>query len=432
MPRWDSGTGMANCRLRYWMISKILCSWANKWLQCTRRQEKKTSQSQLYSYSHAKEVETDPTGEKIKSSEAFEDMLPWQLIALYIRAEKSVFFLRKWPTANMANKQIFVHHGSLHCPEDFQLFWRRGKRCWKIDGVGLRTIRRFGAVGFEQGILFPGICNGNELLKPSLVVLVRLGEAISFLSVLKGVIKRYSRWGCNEFERPSVNTLIFLAAIIDVQPIMKFKPFNETHDLTKWKLCYVTAPDPESSGDDWPRLTRSLVAWSPAGLLWKTKAPKLLSDWTSASISEKVNILLRSEVNRCDQSSIELHLRDLHLLVCRSINMLSVTDFDPKGISGVRSSSRPLFGHAGCWLIAKCSQHSCRNFTGGFRSWPPATCTTRTSFDHHGKRSGILYKKWVSKNEKKSYLSLIWKWWKREMTARLPVTVSSVQTWFYM
>ena len=36
--------------------------------------------------------------------------------------------------------------------------------------------------------------------------------------------------------------------------------------------------------------TRSLVAWSPAGLLWKTKAPKLLSDWTSASISEKVNI----------------------------------------------------------------------------------------------------------------------------------------------
>ena len=66
-----------------------------------------------------------------------------------------------------------------------------------------------------------------------------------------------------------------------------------------------------------------------------------------------------------------------------------------------QSSSRPLFGHAECWSIAKCSQRSCRNFTGGFRSWPPATCTTRTSFDHHGKRSGILYKKWVSKNEKK-------------------------------
>ena len=38
--------------------------------------EKKTSQSQLYSYSHAKEVETDPTGEKIKPSEALEDALP--------------------------------------------------------------------------------------------------------------------------------------------------------------------------------------------------------------------------------------------------------------------------------------------------------------------------------------------------------------------
>ena len=97
-----------------------------------------------------------------------------------------------------------------------------------------------------------------------------------------------------------------------------------------------------------------------------------------------------------------------------------------------QSSRRALFGHARCWSIAKCSQRSCRNFTGGFRSWLPATCTTRTSFDHHGKRSGILYKKWVLKNEKKSYLSLIWKWWKREMTARLPVTVSSVQTWFYM
>ena len=51
--------------------------------------------------------------------------------------------------------------------------------------------------------------------------------------------------------------------------------------------------------------------------------------------------LLRSEVNRCDQSSIELHLRrstsTSYCMVSRSINMLSVTDFDPKGIiSGVR------------------------------------------------------------------------------------------------
>ena len=48
------------------------------------------------------------------------------------------------------------------------------------------------------------------------------------------------------------------------------------------------------------------------------------------------------------------------------------------------------------------------------------------------KETVILYKKRVSKNEKKSYPSLMWKRWKREMTARLPVTVSSVQTWFYM
>ena len=27
-----------------------------------------------------------------------------------------------------------------------------------------------------------------------------------------------------------------------------------------------------------------------------------------------------------------------------------------------------IFGHAGCRSIAKCSQRSCRNFTGGFRS----------------------------------------------------------------
>ena len=48
------------------------------------------------------------------------------------------------------------------------------------------------------------------------------------------------------------------------------------------------------------------------------------------------------------------------------------------------------------------------------------------------KETVILYKKEFRKMKKKSYLSLIWKRWKREMTARLPVTVSSVQTWFYM
>ena len=143
--------------------------------------------------------------------------------------------------------------------------------------------------------------------------------------------------------------------------------------------------------------------------------------------------LLRSEVNWCDQTSIELHLRrsTFYWWDDRSTCLASRISTEKESFPG-QSSSRPLFGHAGCWSIAKCSQRSCRNFTGGFRSWPPATCTTRTSFDHHGKRSGILYKKWVSKNEKKSYLSLIWKWWKRKMTARLPVTATSVQTWFYM
>ena len=59
---------------------------------------------------------------------------------------------------------------------------------------------------------------------------------------------------------------------------------------------------------------------------------------------------------------------------------------------------------------------------------------------HHGyilitmvKETVILYKKEFRKmNRKKLFLSLVWKWWKREKTARLPVTVLSVQTWFYM
>ena len=86
-----------------------------------------------------------------------------------------------------------------------------------------------------------------------------------------------------------------------------------------------------------------------------------------------------------------------------------------------------------CWmLIDRQMQSASRNFTGGFRSWLPATCKVRDQeiFDHHGKGNGNFVKKRASKNEKKSYLSLIWKRWKREMTARLPVTVSSLQTWF--
>ena len=38
---------------------------------------------------------------------------------------------------------------------------------------------------------------------------------------------------------------------------------------------------------------------------------------------------------------------------------------------------------------------------------PPACLSTRRSFDHHGKGNGNFVEKRVSKNEKKSYLSLI-------------------------
>ena len=66
--------------------------------------------------------------------------------------------------------------------------------------------------------------------------------------------------------------------------------------------------------------------------------------------------------------------------------------FRPKTetISEVRVHAGTKFGHTGCWSIVKCSQSSCQNYTGGFRSWPPATCrfSTRRSFDHHGKGNG--------------------------------------------
>ena len=63
-----------------------------------------------------------------------------------------------------------------------------------------------------------------------------------------------------------------------------------THRHTHGIKAQSTARSPALARTWPPARTRSLVAWSPAGLLWKTKAPKLLSDWTSASISEKVNI----------------------------------------------------------------------------------------------------------------------------------------------
>ena len=114
--------------------------------------------------------------------------------------------------------------------------------------------------------------------------------------------------------------------------------------------------------------------------------------------------------------------------------MLSVTDFNPKGIiSGVRVQAGLYLD----MLDADRSPNAVSVLAGTSQvdfevDCPPACLSSRRPFDHHGKGNGNFVKKRVSKNEKKSYLSLIWKRWKREMTARLPVTVSSVQTWFYM
>ena len=90
--------------------------------------------------------------------------------------------------------------------------------------------------------------------------------------------------------------------------------------------------------------------------------------------------------------------------------MLSVTDGDPKGIiSGVRvqaglyldmldadRSPNAVSVHAGTSQVD--FEVDCP---------PPACLSTRRSFDHHGKGNGNFVKKRVSKNEKKSYLSLI-------------------------
>ena len=105
-----------------------------------------------------------------------------------------------------------------------------------------------------------------------------------------------------------------------------------------------------------------------------------------------------------------------------------------KGLEKVLNFLWKIRANPAYWMLVDRQMQSPRNFTGGFPSWPPTTYkfSTRRSFDHHGKGSGNFVQKKCFEKWKKSYLSLIWKWWKREMTARLPVTVSSVQTWFYM
>ena len=132
---------LANYRLRYWMVSKILCSFATKRLKCTRKREKDVPIA-IILIQPCQRGRNWSDGRKNQAIWSFWGRVAMATHSLYTCVRKTLF-LRKWPTANMANKQIFVHNGSLHYLEDFQLFWRRGKRCWKIDRLGRRTITLF-------------------------------------------------------------------------------------------------------------------------------------------------------------------------------------------------------------------------------------------------------------------------------------------------
>ena len=91
--------------------------------------------------------------------------------------------------------------------------------------------------------------------------------------------------------------------------------------------------------------------------------------------------------------------------------MLSVTDFVPKGIiSGVRVQAGLYLD----MLDADRSPNAVRDPAGTSQvdfevdcPSPAACLSTRRSLDHHGKGNGNFVSKRVSKNEKKSYLSLI-------------------------
>ena len=89
--------------------------------------------------------------------------------------------------------------------------------------------------------------------------------------------------------------------------------------------------------------------------------------------------------------------------------MVSVTDFVPKGIiSGVRVQAGLYLD----MLDADRSPNAVSVHAGTSKvdfevDCPPSARSTRRSFDHHGKGNGNFVSKRVSKNEKKSYLSLI-------------------------
>ena len=138
---------------------------------------------------------------------------------------------------------------------------------------------------------------------------------------------------------------------------------------------------------------------------------------------------LRSEVSWCD-----LHLRQSTCtMVSRSINMLSVTDLSQKE-SFPGSEFKPASIWT-CWMQIDRQMQSA--FMPELHKWI-SKLTARHLQGPPGDllitmvKETVIFLKRVLKNEKKSYLSLIWKRWKREMTARLSMTVSSVQTWIYM
>ena len=151
-------------------------------------------------------------------------------------------------------------------------------------------------------------------------------------------------------------------------------------------------------------LTRSLVAVKPR------RPPKTNVDIETAF--------------RHDHCKTRVHIQ--------KVNISEVRGQLIRSNSEVRVHAGAKFGHTGCWSVAKCSHPGTSQVDFQVDRSPPANSPPGDLLITMVKEAVILYKKSVSKNEKKSYLSLIWKWWKREMTARLPVTVSSVQTWFYM
>ena len=139
---------------------------------------------------------------------------------------------------------------------------------------------------------------------------------------------------------------------------------------------------------------------------------------------------LREPIQKVNISEVrgQLILSNSRTFSTISNYMLIVTDFDPKGT--IPRSEFTLALNVDI-LGAGRSPNAGRNYTDGFRNWPPATCrfSTRRSFDHHGKWNDIK-----EFRNLKVKLVRISHWSESDenakTTARLPVTVSSEQTWF--